>query len=92
VVSVAYPEFEVVSTNALRVRSSAHRSAKSAATPRAREVVGVAVEGPVRRLWRTIVYWVRLCLLTLFGPATLDEEHDPIVQLKREHVQQSGRG
>lgn len=46
------------------------------------------VGSPVSRLRRTIAYWVRLCLLTLFGPATLDAEHDPIVQLKREHERQ----
>lgn len=32
-----------------------------------------------------IVYRAKLAMLSVFGPATLDEEHDPIAQLKREH-------
>jgi hypothetical protein len=32
-----------------------------------------------------VLYWVRLALLTLFGPAQLDDEHDPIVALRRDH-------
>ena len=37
------------------------------------------------RVLRWIVYKVRLLLLSIYGPAELDEEHDPIVQLKKEH-------
>jgi hypothetical protein len=37
------------------------------------------------RVLRWIVYKVRLLLLGLYGPAELDAEHDPIVQLKKEH-------
>ena len=37
------------------------------------------------RVLRWIEYRVRLLLLGLFGPPRLDDEHDPIVQLKREH-------
>lgn len=43
--------------------------------------------GLLRRAWETIVYWVRLFLLGVFGPATLDDEHDPIVLLKRQRQQ-----
>lgn len=44
--------------------------------------------GPRRGVWRVldeVRYRVRLVLLTVFGPATLDDEHDPIVRLKRDH-------
>jgi hypothetical protein len=37
------------------------------------------------RLMRELLFRVKWALLGVFGPATLDEEHDPIVQLKREH-------
>lgn len=40
----------------------------------------------------TIAYWVRLALLSVLGPATLDDEHDPIVQLKRGHQRERGAG
>lgn len=35
------------------------------------------------RAWRWLDYRVRLTLLEVLGPATLDWEHDPIEQLKR---------
>ena len=35
-----------------------------------------------------VAYRTKLLLLNLFGPATLDEEHDPIAQLKREHEEE----
>ena len=46
--------------------------------------------GPPRRSLLTrglrwASYKVRLLLLGLFGPAQLDDEHDPILRLKREH-------
>jgi hypothetical protein len=71
-------------------RLRTHRSVPRIATPWPWEVVGVPVVSSVNRLRGTIVYWVRLALLTVFGPATLDDEHDPIVQLKREHQRQRG--
>lgn len=43
------------------------------------------------RVVKTVVYWVRVALLTLFGPATLDDEHDPIQRLRREHVRARAR-
>lgn len=43
-----------------------------------------ASPGPMRLL-RWIAYKVRLLLLGLYGPPRLDDEHDPIVQLKKEH-------
>ena len=45
--------------------------------------------GPPRRSLMRGLRWasykVRLLLLGLYGPAQLDDEHDPIVRLKREH-------
>ena len=45
--------------------------------------------GPVGSALRTVVeevdYRVRLGLLAVLGPAQLDEEHDPIEQLRRRH-------
>jgi hypothetical protein len=35
-----------------------------------------------------LVYRAKLVLVNLYGPPTLDEEHDPIVQLKRDHEQE----
>ena len=34
---------------------------------------------------RDAAYWVKRTLMGLYGPATLDERHDPVEQLKREH-------
>ena len=34
---------------------------------------------------RSLTYWVRLALLTVYGPATQDEATDPIEQLKRDY-------
>lgn len=34
---------------------------------------------------RDAAYWVKRTLMGLYGPATLDERHDPGEQLKREH-------
>lgn len=48
-------------------------------------------EGAFSRFLEAITYRVRLALLSVFGPATLDEEHDPIVALRREHQQHSSR-
>ena len=36
-------------------------------------------------IFRDGIYWVRRALLGTYGPATLDPEHDPVEQLKREH-------
>ena len=41
--------------------------------------------GRVRRALASLSYWPRLAMLTLYGPATQDAEHDPVVALKREH-------
>jgi hypothetical protein len=41
--------------------------------------------GGLMRLLRWIAYKVRLLLLGLYGSPRLDDEHDPIVQLKKEH-------
>lgn len=49
-------------------------------------------QGALRRLLQAIAYRVRLALLSVFGPATLDDEHDPIVALRRDHHQYSSRG
>ncbi|MEZ5117501.1 MAG: hypothetical protein R2737_14670 [Candidatus Nanopelagicales bacterium] len=38
-----------------------------------------------QRMTESVGYWVRRVLLTFFGPARLDADHDPIEQLKREH-------
>ena len=46
--------------------------------------------GSLMRGLRWISYKVRLLLLGLFGPARLDDEHDPIVQLKKEHGESAG--
>ena len=54
---------------------SAHATARIP-TPRPRRHGGLA---------SSVSYGVRLGLLTLFGPATQDAEHDPIVALKREY-------
>jgi hypothetical protein len=48
----------------------------------------MTVASAPRRILDSIVYWVRLALLTVYGPATLDDEHDPILALKREHQRQ----
>jgi hypothetical protein len=40
-----------------------------------------AKSGPAK-LAESISYGVQLTLLTFFGPATQDDEHDPIHQLK----------
>lgn len=37
---------------------------------------------------KEIAYHARKALLTIYGPAELDEEHDPIKQLEREHEQE----
>jgi len=52
----------------------------------------VTLVSSASRIRGTIVYRVRLALLSVFGPATLDDEHDPIVQLKREYQRQKGAG
>jgi hypothetical protein len=39
----------------------------------------------LRRAWHEVSYWVQLALLSVLGPAQLDDEHDPIEQLKRAH-------
>lgn len=39
----------------------------------------------LRRVRDESVYRVRLVGLTLFGPATLDEEHDPVQALRRQY-------
>lgn len=82
----AYPEVEVViASRPAPAGSSDHRSVSQTATPRPWEVVGVPAEGALRKPWAKVVSRVRLGLLTVFGPAMLDNEHDPVVQLKREH-------
>ncbi|MGB8021481.1 MAG: hypothetical protein WCF04_09665 [Candidatus Nanopelagicales bacterium] len=48
--------------------------------------------GALRRLLEAITYRVRLVLLSAFGPATLDDEHDPIVALRRDHQHYLSRG
>jgi hypothetical protein len=40
---------------------------------------------PLKSVVETIGYWVELALLTLFGPAQLDDAHDPVVLLRRGH-------
>jgi hypothetical protein len=40
---------------------------------------------PLRSAVELIGYWVELALLTLFGPAQLDEAHDPVALLRRGH-------
>lgn len=37
---------------------------------------------------KEISYRARRVLLAIYGPAELDEEHDPIKQLDREHEQE----
>jgi hypothetical protein len=37
----------------------------------------------LRSAFETLEFWVELTLLTLFGPAQLDEAHDPVAQLRR---------
>ena len=36
-------------------------------------------------VFRDAAYWARRVLMGLYGPAELDEKHDPVEQLKREH-------
>lgn len=40
---------------------------------------------PLRSAFEAIAYWAELVLLTLFGPAQLDDEHDPVALLRRGH-------
>lgn len=39
----------------------------------------------LRRVRDESAYRIRLVGLTLFGPATLDEEHDPVQALRRQY-------
>ena len=41
--------------------------------------------GPLRSALEAIRYWVELVLLTIFGPARLDDAHDPVTLLRRGH-------
>lgn len=41
--------------------------------------------GAFRSAVETVQYWVELALLTLFGPAQGDQEHDPVALLRRGH-------
>ena len=36
-------------------------------------------------VFRDAAYWAKRVLMGLYGPAELDEKHDPVEQLKREH-------
>ncbi len=51
------------------------------------EVITTHIPGAhgLRRAWREVSYWIQLALLSVLGPAQLDDEHDPIEQLKRAH-------
>ena len=40
---------------------------------------------PLRSAFEALGYWVELALLTLFGPAQLDDAHDPVALLRRGH-------
>lgn len=37
---------------------------------------------------RELAYRAKLLLLHIYGPPQLDEDHDPVVQLKREHARE----
>ena len=41
--------------------------------------------GSFRSALEAIRYWVELALLTVFGPARLDDAHDPVTLLRRGH-------
>lgn len=41
--------------------------------------------GPMGRAVNEIGHKVRVGLMRLYGPARLDDEHDPVEQLEREH-------
>lgn len=43
------------------------------------------VSSPLRSAFEALGYWVELTLLTLFGPAQLDDAHDPVALLRRGH-------
>ena len=45
----------------------------------------------LRRAGREVSYWIQLALLSVLGPAQLDDEHDPIEQLKRAHHRPPGQ-
>jgi hypothetical protein len=38
---------------------------------------------PLRSAFEELSYWVELALLTLYGPAQLDDSHDPVALLRR---------
>ena len=39
----------------------------------------------LRSAFEALGYWVELALLTLYGPAQLDDAHDPVALLRRGH-------
>ncbi len=38
---------------------------------------------PLRSAFEALSYWVELALLTLYGPAQLDDSHDPAALIRR---------
>ena len=40
---------------------------------------------PLRSAFEALIFWVELALLTLYGPAQLDDSHDPVALLRRGH-------
>ena len=40
---------------------------------------------PLRSAFEALGYWVELGLLTLYGPAQLDDARDPVALLRRGH-------
>ena len=39
----------------------------------------------LRSAFEALSYWVELALLSLYGPAQLDDSHDPVALLRRGH-------
>ena len=67
------------------LRSRSRRLSVTAANLLLEEVISMTRPGRWKRAQRSVEYWAKWTLLSLFGPAQQDREQDPIEILRREY-------